>query len=337
MTPVVAATGLWIAIGVLGALLIAWAAGAFLLLAMGRLTLDLRWGRSVHPLGPITFQIERHETSYSRSSPRTRAGPERLRDRRPRAQRRARGRRPPTRSTSTPLAPSRSSPRAAAPGGFRHLAGPGPRAIESSSSTSPADGTELRYTGGGSTSSCSKQARGASLGPAPVGTRRPRAPRGVKRSAEQRAAAHRAREPRALTATCMGRSAVSSSRVPSGVTRNPTGSAAAGIGTALPFASISTCPLPRPTSKPPPRNGPCTSPAGRVTPSTSASPVRSMTHTHTVPVVVSRSVARDGSGAGAFSCADPPPPLLPAARRPAGPWRARRRRRPSRPRARSPR
>ena len=39
-----------------------------------------------------------------------------------------------------------------------------------------------------------------------------------------------------------------------------------------------------------------------------------MTHTHTVPVVVSRSVARGGSGAGAFSCADPPPPLLPAAR-----------------------
>jgi hypothetical protein len=58
MTPLVAATGLWIAIGVLGALLIIWAAGAFLLLAMGRLTLDLRWGRSVHPLGPITFPIE---------------------------------------------------------------------------------------------------------------------------------------------------------------------------------------------------------------------------------------------------------------------------------------
>ena len=55
MTPVVAVTGLWIAVGVLGALLIAWAAGAFLLLAMGRLTLDLGWGRSVHPLGPIAF------------------------------------------------------------------------------------------------------------------------------------------------------------------------------------------------------------------------------------------------------------------------------------------
>ena len=51
-------TGLWIAIGVLVALLIAgWAAG-FLLLAMGRLSLDLGWGRSVHPLGPITIRID---------------------------------------------------------------------------------------------------------------------------------------------------------------------------------------------------------------------------------------------------------------------------------------
>jgi hypothetical protein len=50
-------TGLWIAVGVLGALLIALAAGAFLLLAMGRLHLDLGWGRSIHELGPITVQI----------------------------------------------------------------------------------------------------------------------------------------------------------------------------------------------------------------------------------------------------------------------------------------
>ncbi|HSJ16558.1 MAG TPA: hypothetical protein VK920_00515 [Solirubrobacterales bacterium] len=51
-------TGLWIAIAVLGALLIAgWAAG-FLLLAMGRLSLDLGWGRSVHPLGPIMVRID---------------------------------------------------------------------------------------------------------------------------------------------------------------------------------------------------------------------------------------------------------------------------------------
>ena len=50
-------TGLWIAVGVLGALLIALVAGAFLLLAMGRLHLDLGWGRSIHELGPITVPI----------------------------------------------------------------------------------------------------------------------------------------------------------------------------------------------------------------------------------------------------------------------------------------
>ena len=50
-------TGLWIAIGVLVLLLVAGWAGSFLLLAMGRLSLDLGWGRSVHPLGPIEVRI----------------------------------------------------------------------------------------------------------------------------------------------------------------------------------------------------------------------------------------------------------------------------------------
>jgi hypothetical protein len=49
--------GLWIAVGVLGALLVVLVAGAFLLLAMGRLHLDLGWGRSLHELGPITVVI----------------------------------------------------------------------------------------------------------------------------------------------------------------------------------------------------------------------------------------------------------------------------------------
>lgn len=53
----VATTGLWIAVGVLGALLIGGIAGGFLLLAMGRLNLDLGWGRSLHQLGPIEFRI----------------------------------------------------------------------------------------------------------------------------------------------------------------------------------------------------------------------------------------------------------------------------------------
>jgi hypothetical protein len=50
-------TGLWIAVGVLGALLIVLVSGAFLLLAMGRLHLDLGWGRSLHELGPIAVRI----------------------------------------------------------------------------------------------------------------------------------------------------------------------------------------------------------------------------------------------------------------------------------------
>jgi hypothetical protein len=56
--PVVATTGLWITLAVLSVLLIAGAAGMFLLLAMGRLWLDLGWGRSVHALGPITIRIK---------------------------------------------------------------------------------------------------------------------------------------------------------------------------------------------------------------------------------------------------------------------------------------
>jgi hypothetical protein len=51
-------TALWIAVGALGALLIGSMAGGFLLLAMGRLHLDLGWGRSIHELGPIEIRIE---------------------------------------------------------------------------------------------------------------------------------------------------------------------------------------------------------------------------------------------------------------------------------------
>jgi hypothetical protein len=51
-------TAAWIAVGVLGALLIGTIAGGFLLLAMGRLHLDLGWGRSIHKLGPIDIRID---------------------------------------------------------------------------------------------------------------------------------------------------------------------------------------------------------------------------------------------------------------------------------------
>lgn len=50
-------TGLWIAVGVLAALIVAWGATLFLALAMGRLNLDLGVGRSLHQLGPITATI----------------------------------------------------------------------------------------------------------------------------------------------------------------------------------------------------------------------------------------------------------------------------------------
>jgi hypothetical protein len=50
-------TGLWIAVGVLGVVLVAGMAAGFLLFAMGRLHLDLGWGRSFHELGPIEIRI----------------------------------------------------------------------------------------------------------------------------------------------------------------------------------------------------------------------------------------------------------------------------------------
>jgi hypothetical protein len=50
-------TGLWIAVGVLAALLLTLSAGLFLALAMGRAHLDLGVGRSFHRLGPIATTI----------------------------------------------------------------------------------------------------------------------------------------------------------------------------------------------------------------------------------------------------------------------------------------
>lgn len=50
-------TSFWIALA-LGALLLAMLAGGFLALAMGRLSLDLGWGRSLHELGPLAARIE---------------------------------------------------------------------------------------------------------------------------------------------------------------------------------------------------------------------------------------------------------------------------------------
>lgn len=49
---------LWIALGALALLLVLIVAGGFLALAMGRLHLDLGWGRSRHGLGPLTAEID---------------------------------------------------------------------------------------------------------------------------------------------------------------------------------------------------------------------------------------------------------------------------------------
>ena len=50
-------TYLWIAVGVLAALIVTFSAALFLALAMGRLHLDLGLGRSLHQLGPINATI----------------------------------------------------------------------------------------------------------------------------------------------------------------------------------------------------------------------------------------------------------------------------------------
>ena len=50
-------TGPWIAVVVLMVVLVALVAGGVLALAMGRLHLDLGWGRSLHRLGPLQMRI----------------------------------------------------------------------------------------------------------------------------------------------------------------------------------------------------------------------------------------------------------------------------------------
>jgi len=143
-------TGLWIAVGVLAALLFALMAGAFLLLAMGRLHLDLGWGRSLHELGPITIRIaaprelvfEIIAAPYLGRTPRD-SGIEVL----------ARGDDLAVAAHHTKVhfytartvevvtfeAPTRV--------GFRHLTGPVPHAVEEFALEEVDGGTELRYSG----------------------------------------------------------------------------------------------------------------------------------------------------------------------------------------------
>jgi hypothetical protein len=143
-------TGLWIAVGVLGMLLVALVAGAFLLLAMGRLHLDLGWGRSFHELGPMTVSIaasrelvfELIAAPYLDRTPRE-SGIDVL----------ARGEDIVVAAHQTPIhfytartvevidfdPPARV--------GFKHLTGPVPHAVEEFALDDVAGHTELRYQG----------------------------------------------------------------------------------------------------------------------------------------------------------------------------------------------
>jgi hypothetical protein len=201
MTPLVAATGLWIAVGVLGALLIVWATGAFLLLAMGRLTLDLGWGRSVHPLGPITFEIEapRELVFEIISAPYVGRGPS---DSGIDVLARSDGLVVAAHHTKVHFYTARTveivefePPRRV---GFRHLAGPVPYAVEQFEFDESGGATELRYTGEVGVDFFVLGRLAARHWVRPQWERAVREHlEDVKGSAEQRAAAHQAREPRA--------------------------------------------------------------------------------------------------------------------------------------------
>jgi hypothetical protein len=144
-------TGLWIAFGVLAALIVTSCAALFLALAMGRLHLDLGVGRSIHQLGPITVTIaaprelvfEMIAAPYLGRSSATAAGIEVL-----------------TQSDDLVVARHHTkvhfytaqtteavdfTPPARV--GFRHLCGPVPHALEEFVLEETDAGAELRYSG----------------------------------------------------------------------------------------------------------------------------------------------------------------------------------------------
>lgn len=146
----IATTVPWIAVGVLAAMLVVLGAGLFLALAMGRLSLDLGWGRSFHELGPIEARIEAPRelvfelisSPYLGRAPRD-SGIEVL----------ARGNDLVVAAHATKVhfytartveAVSFEPPRRV---GFRHLAGPVPHAIEQFALEEAQGGTVLRYGG----------------------------------------------------------------------------------------------------------------------------------------------------------------------------------------------
>jgi hypothetical protein len=142
-------TWLWIAVG-LTVLMLAGMAAGFLLLAMGRLHLDVGWGRSFHELGPIEIRIdaprdrvfEMISEPYLRHNP-SHSGIDVL----------ARGEDLAVAAHHTKVhfytAITVEAVKFDPPGriGFRHLSGPVPYAIEEFL-LEEADGTtELRYSG----------------------------------------------------------------------------------------------------------------------------------------------------------------------------------------------
>jgi hypothetical protein len=142
--------GLWIAVGILAVLLVGSIAGGFLLLAMGRLHLDLGWGRSFHELGPIEIRIaaprdrvfEMISEPYLRHAPQ-KSGIEVL----------ARGQDLAVAAHHTKVhfyaARTVEAVSFEPPGkvGFRHLAGPVPHAVEEFALEEVDGVTELRYGG----------------------------------------------------------------------------------------------------------------------------------------------------------------------------------------------
>ena len=178
---------------VLGVLVVAGWAGAFLLLAMGRLSLDLGWAGSVHPLGPITIRIAApRELVFEIIEAPYRAGPlGRL------GNRGARGKRPTRRRSASHHRPllcrahhggrSSSSRRA---GWASHLTGPVPHAVEQFTLTDSAGATELRYGGEIGIDFLYSESLRLVTGSGPVGANRPRASR-LPRQGAGRAAGRR--------------------------------------------------------------------------------------------------------------------------------------------------
>lgn len=151
-TALLASTTLWIA---LGAIVVLWTAAwvvGFLLLAMGKISMDLDWGRSLHELGPMDYEIaaprdmvmEMISAPYLGRTPRD-SGIEVL-DRDERMVVAAHHTKVHFYTARTVEIVSFDPPERV---GFRHLHGPVPHAVEEFTLSESSDGsaTTLRYTG----------------------------------------------------------------------------------------------------------------------------------------------------------------------------------------------